>query len=64
MNSEEWFRSTDLRVMGPARYLCATSLLIVLILNYSQSHVMTAQVSSRHNGRFYKYMDFKPPSLI
>ena len=25
-DSEEWFRSTDLRVMGPARCHCATSL--------------------------------------
>ena len=26
INSTEWFRSIDLRVMGPARYRCATVL--------------------------------------
>ena len=41
-DSEEWFRSTDLRVMSPSRFHCATplctlshlSLLIVFELNH------------------------------
>ena len=51
VHSREWFRSTDLWVMGPARFLCATLLKTIWL----HKNVDCLKVNFRKSEKAYNY---------